>query len=86
MALTPELETYYNAFAEMFRTEGFKQLCEELDQNARQLADIQTVKDNDDLFFRKGQVAAYASILNLPETMKLGREQAEADNEEPVDV
>ena len=86
MSLPQELETYYNNFETLFRNEGFKQLCEELDQNARQLADIQTVKDNDDLFFRKGQVAAFASILNLPETMKLAREQAEADAEEPVDV
>lgn len=86
MSLSQELETYYNNFEALFRNEGFKQLCEELDQNARQLADIQTVKDNDDLFFRKGQVAAFASILNLPETMKLAREQAEAEAEEPVDV
>ena len=86
MSLSQELETYYNNFEALFRNEGFKQLCEELDQNARQLADIQTVKDNGDLFFRKGQVAAFASILNLPETMKLAREQAEAEAEEPVDV
>ncbi len=46
--MTPELETYFNNYNELFNHEGFKQLVSELSNNATQLADIQTVKDQED--------------------------------------
>lgn len=84
--MTPELETYFDNYNELFNHEGFKQLLEELDQNARQLADIQTVKDTEDLFFRKGQVAGLASILNLQATIEAARAQVEAEEQEEESV
>ena len=80
--MTTELETYFNNYNELFNTEGFKQLIQELSNNAVTLADIQTVKDTEDFLFRKGQVAALASVINLENTIKVSREQAE---EEEVD-
>ena len=59
---------------------------QELSTNATQLADIQTVKDVEDLFFRKGQVAAFATVINLQATIEAAREQAEVEEEGPVDV
>ena len=56
--MTPELEEYFNNYNELFNHAGFKQLIEELANNARQLADLQTVKDSEELCYRKGQVAA----------------------------
>jgi len=84
--MTPELETYFNNYNELFNHEGFKQLVQELSTNATQLADIQTVKDIEDLYYRKGQVAAFATIINLQNTITAAREQAEAEDEEPLDV
>jgi len=84
--MTPELETYFDNYAVLFNSEGFKQLVNELSNNATQLADIQTVKDQEDLFFRKGQVAAFATVINLQATIEAAREQAEAEEEDPVDV
>ena len=85
--MTPELETYYNNYFDLFNSEGFKQLLVEISNNATQLADIQSVKDAEDLHFRKGQVAALASVINLPDTIAAAREQAEAESEEvEVDV
>jgi hypothetical protein len=84
--MTPELETYFNNYNELFNHEGFKQLVNELSSNATQLADIQTVKDQEDLFFRKGQVSAFATVINLQATIEASRDQAEAEDEEPVDV
>jgi hypothetical protein len=84
--MTPELETYFNNYNELFNSEGFKQLVQELSANATQLADIQTVKDVEDLFFRKGQVAAFATVVNLQGTIEAARNQAEAEEEEPIDV
>jgi len=84
--MSPELETYFNNYNELFNHEGFKQLVEELSNNARNLADIQSVKDSEELFFRKGQVAAFATIINLEATIAAAREQAEAESEEELQV
>ena len=84
--MTPELETYFNNYNELFNHEVFKQLIEELSTNATQLADIQTVKDEEELFFRKGQVAAFATVINLQGTVEASRAQAEAEEEGPVSV
>ena len=77
--MKPELETYFNNYNELFNHEGFKQLIQELSNNAITLADIQTVKDTEDFLFRKGQVAALASVINLEATITVAREQAEEE-------
>lgn len=84
--MTPELETYFNNYNQLFNHDGFKQLIDELSNNATQLADIQSVKDLEELFFRKGQVAAFATIINLENTITVAREQAEAEEEDPINV
>lgn len=84
--MSTELETYFDNYNELFNSEGFKQLLGELNNNVTQLVDIQTVKDTEQLFYRKGQVAAYATIINLQATIEAAREQAEAEEQEPVDV
>jgi len=38
------------------------------------------------LFFRKGQVAAFATVINLQATIEAAREQAEVEEKGPVDV
>ena len=77
--MTPELEVYFNNYNELFNSEGFKQLIGELTNNATQLADIQSVKDGDELFYRKGQVAALATVINLQATIEAARDEAEAE-------
>ena len=84
--MTPELEAYFNNYNELFNSDGFKQLISELSSNATQLADIQSVKDEEELFYRKGQVAALATVINLEATITAAREQAEAEEQEGMDV
>ena len=84
--MTPELEEYFNNYNELFNHAGFKQLMDELAKNAQQLADIQTVKDEEELFFRKGQVAAFATVINLEGTITAARDQAEAEDQEELNV
>jgi len=84
--MTPELETYFDNFNQLFNNEGFKQLLEEISVTTQQLSDVQTVKDVEELFFRKGQLAAFATILNLEATIKATREQAEAEEQEEIYV
>jgi len=80
--MNPELETYFDNYNELFNHKGFKQLLEEITNNATQLSDIQTVKDIEELYYRKGQVAAFATIINLQATIENAREQAEAEEQE----
>ena len=84
--MTPELEAYFDNYNQLFNNEGFKQLKEELSNNAQRLADIQSVKDLEELFYRKGQVAAFATVINLEATIAAAREQAEAESEEELQV
>ena len=84
--MNTELETYFDNYNELFNHNGFKQLVQELSDNALRLADIQSVKDVEDLHFRKGQVAAFATVINLQGTIEAARDQAEAEDEGPVDV
>ena len=84
--MTPELEAYFDNYNQLFNHEGFKQLKEELSNNAQRLADIQSVKDLEELFYRKGQVAAFATVINLEATITAARDQAEAEGQEELDV
>tara|TARA_B100000530_G_scaffold294979_1_gene213148 strand:+ start:2416 stop:2670 length:255 start_codon:yes stop_codon:yes gene_type:complete len=84
--MTPELEAYFDNYNQLFNHEGFKQLIEELSNNAKQLADIQSVKDLEELFYRKGQVAAFATVINLENTITAARDQAEAEDSEAVNA
>ena len=84
--MTPELEAYFDNYNQLFNHEGFKQLIEELSNNAKQLADIQSVKDLEELFYRKGQVAAFATVINLENTITLARDQADAKDSEAVNA
>ena len=80
--MTPELEVYFNNYNQLFNSEGYRQLISELSENAKQLADIQSVKDSEELFYRKGQVSALATVINLEATITAAREQAEAEEQE----
>ena len=80
--MNSELETYFDNYNELFNHKGFKQLLEEITNNAKLLSDIQTVKDAEELYYRKGQVAAFATIINLQATIENSREQAEAEEQE----
>ena len=80
--MTPELETYYNNYNELFNHEGFKQLLKDVSNNVDRLSDVQAVKDLEDLFFRKGQIAAFTSIINLEGTIEAARDQVDAQPED----
>jgi len=84
--MTPELERYFDNYNTLFNHEGFKQLIEELTNNAEQLVNIQSIKDQDELFYRKGQVAALATVINLEATITAARDQAEAEAQEELNV
>jgi hypothetical protein len=76
-----ELEAYYRAYREMFMSDGWKQLQEDLLQNANIINSVEACKDGNDLSFRKGQLAIIGNIVNLEQQITLAEEQANEEDE-----
>ncbi len=76
-----ELEQYYNTYRELFMNAGWKQLQEDLKQNALVINSVEAAKDSNDLYFRKGQLSILANILNLEAQIVAAEEQANEEEE-----
>lgn len=64
-----ELETYYNNYFDLFNTEGYKQLIKELQNNVLAINNVDAIKDEADMYFRKGQINVLASLINFETTI-----------------
>ncbi len=80
-SLDKETEQYYNKYFDLFRTDGWKQLIEELEQNALVINSVEATKDANDLYMRKGQINVLAYILNLESTTNANYEELVKDND-----
>ncbi len=80
-SLDKETEEYYNKYFDLFRTEGWKQLIEELKQNAMLINSVENTKDSEDLFIRKGQLKILAYLLNFENNMETSFNELEKENE-----
>ena len=67
-SLDQETQQYYDNYFTLFSTDGWKQLTEELKQNALVINNVEATKDSNDLYMRKGQINVLAYILNLEST------------------
>ena len=67
-SLDQETEQYYNKYFDLFRTAGWKQLIEELTQNALVINSVEATKDANDLYLRKGQLNVLAYLVNFETT------------------
>lgn len=76
-----ELENYYRAYRDMFMSDGWKQLQEDLMSNANVINSVEACKDGNDLSFRKGQLAIIGNIVNLEQQITLAEEQANEEDE-----
>ena len=75
-----EDEKYVNSMYEMFSTDGWKQLLEDLQKNIVNINSVEATKDNDDMWFRKGQL----NILTFITSLEAQVENMEADNEKDL--
>ena len=80
--IDPKLEVYYRNMRDMFRSEGWKQLLEDLNSNAVMINSVEVTKDLEDLHFRKGQLSVIANILNLEAQIDTAEQQQLEDAEE----
>ena len=81
-SLDKETEEYYSKYFDLFRTEGWKQLIEELRQNAMMINSVENTKDQEDLNIRKGQLKVLAYLLNFESNMETSFEELEKEDED----
>ncbi len=70
-------EEYFGEMKLMFQSKGWKMLVQDLLENAKSLNDVQTTKDSEELFTRKGQLGILAQLINLEETLARAEKDAE---------
>lgn len=75
-----ELEEYFNNYFELFRSSGWKQLIDDLNENKVVIDSIESAKDEQDLYFRKGQLNVIGTILNLETSINNGYEEQLSDD------
>lgn len=74
-----ETEAYFRSLNDMVRSEGWKNFLEEIRVTANQVNAVELTKDANDLYFRKGQLAILANILNFETQVANAQEEFEAD-------
>ena len=79
--MASETEEYYNKYFDLFQKDGWKQLLEELQQNALVINSVEATKDSNDLYMRKGQLNVLAYILNLEATINANYDEFIKDND-----
>ena len=80
--IDPKLELYYRNMRDMFRSEGWKQLLEDLNSKAVLINSVELTKDVEDLHFRKGQLSIIANLLNLEAQLDTAEQQQLEDEQE----
>jgi hypothetical protein len=80
--MNKELEEYYTKYFDLFASQGWKQFIEDMEDNRTLISDLLTVKDADDLFYRKGQLDTLNRIVNFQLAIENAFE--EVTNEENV--
>lgn len=70
MSMEPDLEKYQQAMFALFRQQGWEFLVEELQNLHDDIAQLEAVRDNDDLKFRQGQLNVIARIMRLPDDVE----------------
>lgn len=79
-SLTKEEDEYYNNYFDMFNSKGWQQLVEELNVNLVNVNSVQSTKDVDDMYFRKGQLNVLNSIVNLDDSIDAAYKDATEDD------
>jgi len=77
-----QLEEYYNNYFDLFNNKGYKQLIEDLKANVVVINNVDAVKDESDMYFRKGQLNVLASLLNFETTINNAFEEINNDAED----
>jgi hypothetical protein len=80
--MSPELQKYYESRFDMFSSQGWHDLMEDVDNMLSSLNNISTINDEKHLQFRKGEI----SILTWLKTLKKVSEDAYEDLNDETNV
>jgi hypothetical protein len=72
-------EDYYAAMKIMFHGDGWQLMMLELGDQVALIEDIQTIKSNEELKFKQGQLATIGYLMNFEATLKAAEESKEED-------
>jgi hypothetical protein len=68
----------------MFNSEGWKIFLDDIRQGVANVNSVEMAKDEQDLYFRKGQLAVMANILNIEAQVEAAEAQANEEDAEAV--
>jgi len=77
-----ELELYFRQMNDLFKTRGWQTFIDDLKINSENIDSVESAKDNNDLYFRKGQLNIIGAILNLEETTRFGQEESQRSHDD----
>lgn len=77
-----ETEVYFRNLNAMVRSDGWKEFLKEIHASASQINSVENTKDANDLYFRKGQLAILANILNFETQIANAQQEFEAEGDE----
>lgn len=73
------LQKYYESSFEMFSSDGWKYLMEDLEKLKQQVENIRTVEDAQKLYYRQGQLDILDLMLNRKKTCEEVYEQLQGE-------
>ena len=79
--MTKEDEEHYRMFFDMFRTDSWKRLILDLQDNASSINNVEALKDVNDMYYRKGQINVLASLINLEASTIASYEELTSSND-----
>jgi hypothetical protein len=65
-----DTQQYFGRYFDMFASEGWKQFIEDMEGNRDLMSDLMTVKDANDLYYRKGQVDVLNRMVNFQDSIE----------------
>jgi len=74
-----ELERYFTIYFDLFASEGWKQFIEDTEGNINLVSDLMSVKDANDLYYRKGQLETLNRIVNFKELIERSYKEQQQD-------
>jgi hypothetical protein len=77
-----ELQQYYETYFDLFSSEGWKQYIKDVEDNRTLMSDVLTIKDGNDLYYRKGTLETIDRILNFEDAITASYELHSNDEAE----
>ena len=72
-----DLQKYYETYFDLFSSEGWKQYIKDVEDNRTLMSDVLSIKDGNDLYYRKGTLETLDRILNFENAIVASYEEAQ---------